>query len=110
MIQRKTKSLVRRAPVVQKREYKQTGLYQKLPDINQMDGRTNIAKTIRALTSELENYVGEITTVAKMLIQRIVYKHMRLSQYENSTIEYRTTSKLSIIFRLQILCALTFFR
>lgn len=87
MIQRRTtKPLVRREPVVQKREYKQTGLYQKL-DINQLDGRTGIAKTIRALTSELENYVGEITAPAQMLIQRIVYKHLRLSQYENSTIE-----------------------
>jgi len=73
-----------------KREYRQTGLYRKIEE-GQLDGRTQTAKLVKALTAELQHYVkvqtGEEPSVAvQVLIQRIVYKHVRLSNYENATV------------------------
>ncbi len=69
-----------------KRGYARSGLYQKFNE-QALDGRTNLSKLIRELKKELTEYVGESTIAAEMLIQRIVYKHLRLSQYENTFIE-----------------------
>jgi len=69
-----------------KREYRQTGLY-KITDERSLDGRTTTAKVIRELKRELQEYVGQPTIATEMLIQRIIYKHLRLSAYENSFIE-----------------------
>lgn len=69
-----------------KREYRQTGLY-KITDERSLDGRTTTAKVIRELKRELQEYVGQPTITAELLIQRIIYKHIRLSQYENAFVE-----------------------
>jgi len=73
-----------------KRKYRPTGLYTKL-ETKALDGRTEVAKLVRRLTAELHRYVatqtGEQPSVAvQVLIQRIVYKHVRLSNYENATV------------------------
>lgn len=69
-----------------KRTYQPTGLYQKF-DEQALDGRTTTARVIRELKKELQEYVGESTIAAEMLIVRIIYKHLRLSAYENAFIE-----------------------
>ncbi len=74
------------AEVPEKREYRQTGLYKQI-DEGQLDGRTTTAKVIRELKRELQEYVGVSTIAAEMLIVRIIYKHLRLSAYENAFIE-----------------------
>lgn len=69
-----------------KRAYQTTGLYRQI-DENALDGRTTTAKVIRELRKELQAYVGESTVAADILINRIIYKHLRLSAYENAFVE-----------------------
>ena len=70
-----------------KRPYNQTGLYIKV-DAEALDGRTTVAKLIKELKHGLQDYVGESTIASELLIQRIIYKHIRLSAYENAFIEH----------------------
>ena len=69
-----------------KRPYERSGLYTRIEE-NALDGRTTVAKLIKELKNGLQEYVGETTIASEMLIQRIIYKHIRLSAYENSFIE-----------------------
>jgi hypothetical protein len=82
--QMKRNSEIPEAP--EKREYKLTGLYRQVDERN-LDGRTKMAKVIRELKKELQAYIGEPTVATEMLLQRIIYKHLRLSAYENAFIE-----------------------
>ncbi len=50
--------------------------------VNGIDGRTRLGKTISALRNQLRNFVGESTTGSELLIARIVYKSIRLGLYE----------------------------
>jgi len=80
-----------------KRKYRPTGLYRKIEE-SQLDGRTLTAKLVRRLTEELRHYVevqtGEAPTITvQILIQRIVYKHVRLSNYENTVVTSDETAE-----------------
>jgi hypothetical protein len=68
----------------EKRTYQPTGLYKRL---DELDGRTTTAKVIQVLRRELQAYVGESTIACEILINRIIYKHLRLTAYENTWIE-----------------------
>ena len=57
------------------------GLYRKL-DITRIDGRTELGKAVNALRSALQEFVPEPTPFTDILIQRIIYKHVRLTLYE----------------------------
>jgi len=57
------------------------GLYLQL---NGIDGRTRLGKTVIALRDVLREYVGESTPVTELLVQRICYKSLRLGLYEAS--------------------------
>jgi hypothetical protein len=73
-------------PLPDKGRYRRTGLYERF-DVNELDNRTNVAKLVRSLTQELEQWVGgEPSVAAKLLIQRAVYLHIKLSNYENAKI------------------------
>lgn len=56
-----------------------TGLY---IDLALVDGRTRLGKTITVLRNSLREYVGVSTPATELLIQRIVFKSIRLSMYE----------------------------
>jgi hypothetical protein len=56
-----------------------TGLY---IDLELVDGRTRLGKTITVLRNTLREYVGVSTPATELLIQRIVFKSIRLSMYE----------------------------
>lgn len=55
------------------------GLYMDPADI---DGRTRLGRTIRGIKDALREYKGESSIVSEMLIDRIVYKAIRLCLYE----------------------------
>lgn len=57
------------------------GLYLQL---NGIDGRTRLGKTVAALRDVLREYVGSPTPVTELLVQRICYKSLRLGLYEAS--------------------------
>jgi hypothetical protein len=72
--------------VPEKQKYERTGLYVNY-DERALDGRTTTAKIIRELKRELNVYVGQPTVATEILINRIIYKHLRLSAYENAFVE-----------------------
>ena len=51
-------------------------------DINNLDQRTNVAKTVQFLKDQLQAYIGEGNIVTDLLTHRIIYKTIRLSMYE----------------------------
>ena len=55
-------------------------------DINKLDKRTKAGMAIMAIGDRLRDYVGVNNAVTDMLIQRILYKSLRLSMYETSKI------------------------
>jgi hypothetical protein len=69
-----------------KRSYSRTGLYTQLDEQN-LDGRTTLAKLVKELGQELNEYVGNRSIVSDILIQRIIFKHIRLASYESKFIE-----------------------
>ena len=62
-----------------------TGLYVNINE-NALDGRTWLGKLVKQLRAELTDYLGETTPLMDILIQRCVYKHLRLSFYETSNL------------------------
>jgi hypothetical protein len=53
-------------------------------DIGTIDGRTRLGKTISALRRQLRDSVGVSTPGNELLIQRIIYKSIRLGLYEGT--------------------------
>ena len=52
-----------------------------------LDGRTRVAKSIKAIRDDLRKYVGETSAVSEILISRISYKALKLSLYELSSLQ-----------------------
>lgn len=55
-------------------------------DINKLDKRTRAGQAIIAMGDRLRDFVCVNNAVTDMLIQRILYKSLRLSMYETSKI------------------------
>ena len=55
--------------------------YTKL-DLSGIDKRTKLGRSIKALRRELREYVGEPSIGSEILIQRIIFKVIKLAQYE----------------------------
>lgn len=51
-------------------------------DVDNIDQRTNVGKTIQFLKQQLQAYVGEGNIATELLSHRIIYKTIRLSLYE----------------------------
>lgn len=68
-----------------RRRWLKSGLYVEI-DINKIDGRTRMGKTIKGLKAELRDFVGGSTTASELLISRICYKTIKLSLYEASSL------------------------
>jgi hypothetical protein len=71
----------------EKQKYRKTGLYRK-PENQLSDGRTQQQRLIRDLRLSLVQYIGNSapTVAQEILIQRIIFKHIRLSSYESTAL------------------------
>lgn len=58
---------------------KRHGFYMSLENV---DGRTCLGKAIKRLRERLREYVEEATPATEILIERILYKSIRISLYE----------------------------
>jgi len=62
------------------------GLYTEI-DLNCLDKRTRLAKAIKSLKKELRDFVGNPTPATELLIHRIIYKTVKLSLYESTSLQ-----------------------
>lgn|GEM_PF-6712934 len=75
-----------------RRRWLKTGLYTEI-DIDAIDGRTRTGKTVKGLKAGLRDYVGNPTPASELLIHRIVYKTIKLSLYEASSLTMLTNEE-----------------
>lgn len=58
-----------------------------------LDGRTAVARLVKELRRQLESYVGTNTIASDILVQRIIFKHLRLTEYENTYFDGKDNKK-----------------
>jgi hypothetical protein len=61
------------------------GLYLTI-DLSGIDSRTKTGRMIKGLKKELRLFVGDTSTASELLIHRIVYKTIKLSLYETTSL------------------------
>lgn len=63
-----------------------SGFYREI-DIESLDARTYLGKSVQLLKSELRAYVGQSNAATELLISRITYKVIKLSLYEAACLQ-----------------------
>jgi hypothetical protein len=56
-------------------------------DLEIVDGRTKLGKAIAALRTQLRDYARDISPASELLIQRVIYKSVKLAIYESRMIQ-----------------------
>jgi len=81
-----TTDIVKIKPKKDIRKYRTTGFYKDI-DIKMIDGRTKAGKAIAGLRRELQEYVGQGSIAADLLIGQICYKVLKLTLYQTSSLK-----------------------
>ncbi len=73
-----------------------TGLYVTVPRKHQLDGRSRFAKAVKALRNDLlQDLGGSPSTQERLILDRAIYKTIRLSSFEAASMNDQASEKES---------------